>query len=66
MENGDLISLRNRNYTGQAMHYARNIESLSRNHFCCGKAVSITYSERVCICALVIRHAKRIFSTSYV
>jgi hypothetical protein len=36
----------------------RNTESRSRNHCCCGKAISITYSECVSA-ALVIRHAKR-------
>jgi len=29
-----------------------NIEARSRNHFCCGKAISITYSECVCVCSL--------------
>jgi hypothetical protein len=38
--------------------YKRNIEAHSCNHFCCGKAISITYSERVSV-ALVIQHAKR-------
>jgi hypothetical protein len=31
----------------------------SRNHYCCGKAVSITHSEGVFV-ALVIQHAKHI------
>jgi hypothetical protein len=30
--------------------YKRNIEARSRNHFCCGKAASITYS--LCVCSL--------------
>jgi hypothetical protein len=38
--------------------YKRNIEARSRNHCCRGKAVNITYSERVSV-ALVIQHAKR-------
>ena len=36
----------------------RNVEARSRNHYCRGKAMSITYSECVSV-ALVIRHAKR-------
>jgi hypothetical protein len=40
--------------------YKRNNEARSRNHCCCGKAISITYSECLCVCvALVIQHAKR-------
>jgi hypothetical protein len=38
--------------------YKRNNEARSRNHWCCGKAVSVTYSECVSV-ALVIQHAKR-------
>jgi len=38
--------------------YTRNIEARSRNHFCCGKAASITYSECVSV-ALVFQHAER-------
>jgi hypothetical protein len=30
--------------------YKRNIEARSRNHCCCGKAISITYCE--CVCSL--------------
>jgi hypothetical protein len=41
------------------MYVQRNIEARSRNHCCCGKAISITYSECVFILALVIQHAKR-------
>jgi hypothetical protein len=35
--------------TRQAMHIKRNIEARSHNHFCSGKAISITYSECVCL-----------------
>jgi hypothetical protein len=38
--------------------YKCNIEALSRNHCCHGKAISITSSECVSV-ALVIQHAKR-------
>jgi hypothetical protein len=38
--------------------YARNVEARSRNHFCNGRAVSITYSECVFV-ALAIQHAVR-------
>jgi hypothetical protein len=38
--------------------YKRNIEARLRNHFCCGKAKSIKYSECASV-ALVIQHAKR-------
>ena len=41
------------------MYVERNIEVRSRNHCCRGKAIRVTYSERVSV-ALVIRHAKRI------
>ena len=53
-----ICTMASRYFTGQAMHVWRNIEALSRNHCCFGKAVSITYSECVCI-ALVIQHPKR-------
>jgi hypothetical protein len=46
------------NITRQAMHVQRNIEKRSRNYFCRGKAISITYSECVSV-ALVIRDTKR-------
>jgi len=36
----------------------RNTEARSRNHCCCGKAVSTAYSECVSV-ALVNQHAKR-------
>jgi len=39
------------------MYVQRNKEEYSRNHYCCGKAINITYSERVSV-ALVIQHAK--------
>jgi hypothetical protein len=38
--------------------YKRNIEARSCNDFCCGKAISITYSECVPV-ALIMQHAKR-------
>ena len=37
------------------------IEARSRNHSCCGKAMSIIHSECVSV-ALVIHHAKRLSS----
>jgi uncharacterized membrane protein YwzB len=40
------------------MYVLRNTEGRSRNHYCCGKAISITYCECVSV-ALVIQHAKR-------
>jgi hypothetical protein len=37
-----------------------NIEGRSRNHYCRGKAITITYSYSECVSvALVIQHAKR-------
>ena len=39
--------------------YTRNIEACSRNHCCCGKAVSISYSECVFV-DLGFRHSMRI------
>ena len=44
------------------MYVQRNIEARSRNHCCCGKAVSIPYSVCVSV-ALVIEHAKRMRRT---
>ena len=38
--------------------YNRNIVARFRNHCCSGKAISITYSERVFV-ALIIHHAMR-------
>ena len=38
--------------------YKRNIEARSSNGFCCGKAISIAYSECVTV-ALIMKHAKR-------
>jgi hypothetical protein len=38
--------------------YKRNIEARSRNHFCRGREISITYYKSVSV-ALVIQHAKR-------
>ena len=40
------------------MYLQRNIEARSRNHCCHGKAVSVTYSECVCV-ALVIQYVTR-------
>ena len=40
------------------MYVQLDTEALSRNHCCCGKATSITYSECVFV-ALVIQHAER-------
>ena len=40
------------------MYVQRNIEASLRNHRCCGKAISITYSETVFV-VLVIQHAER-------
>jgi hypothetical protein len=45
----------------QNTNKTRNIEARSRNHCCHGKAVSITYSECVCV-ALVFQHAKHMRS----
>jgi hypothetical protein len=42
----------------------RNNEARSRNHCCRGKAKSVTHYEYV-FTAPVIRHANRIFSSSY-
>jgi hypothetical protein len=41
------------------MYVYYNIEALSRNHYCSGKAISITYSERGFV-ALGIQHAMRV------
>jgi hypothetical protein len=40
------------------MYVELNIGERSRNHCCCGKAISISYCECVSV-ALVIQHAKR-------
>jgi len=42
----------------QAMFVFRNIQAYSPNHCCYGKAVNISYSERVFV-ALVSQHEKR-------
>jgi len=44
------------NVTRQAVHACRNIEALSCNYYCSGKAIIITYYECVFV-ALVIQHA---------
>jgi hypothetical protein len=44
-------------HTRQAMHVQYNVEEHSHNHCCCGKAISIMYSECVSV-ALAIQHAK--------
>ena len=44
--------------TRQAMYVQRNTEARSCNHWCCGKAISITYSESVFV-ALGIERAMR-------
>jgi len=42
------------------MYVSRNIEALSCNHCCCGKAMSITLLECVCVClAIGIQHVMR-------
>jgi hypothetical protein len=46
------------NVTRHTIKVQRNIEARSCNHCCCGKAVTVTYSECVTV-ALVIQHAKR-------
>ena len=38
--------------------YERNIETRSRNHWCCRKAISIKYCECVSV-ASAVQHAKR-------
>ena len=38
--------------------YERNVEARSRDHFCCGKSISISISECVSV-ALAIKHARR-------
>jgi len=44
----------------QTIHLLRDIEARSRNYFCRGKAISITYSEcRPVSVALIIQHAMR-------
>jgi hypothetical protein len=42
----------------------RNIEARSRNHYCSGKAISITHSEYVFL-ALGIRHVMRVRHVIY-
>ena len=47
--------------TGNIRKYKCNIEARSRNKFCGGKAISITYSKYVPV-VLVVQHAKRMRS----
>ena len=42
----------------QEIYVRRNIQELSCNHCCCGKAISITYSQCVSV-ALGTQHAMR-------
>ena len=42
--------------TRQAMHVKSNIQTRSRNHYCRGKSINITYSNSVFV-ALGIQHA---------
>jgi hypothetical protein len=42
----------------QVIYVQCNTEARLRNHSCCGKAITITYSECVSV-GLIIRHAKR-------
>jgi hypothetical protein len=60
---GDIVGVyyENLNRTGSALY--RNTEARSPNHFCDAKAV--LYSICVCVLALVIRHAQRIFSAQH-
>ena len=39
--------------------YKHNIEERSRDHFCCGESITISFSECVSV-ALVIKYAKRL------
>jgi hypothetical protein len=48
-------------YARQAMYKEQNTDARSRNHFCRGKARSITYSECVSV-VLVVHHEKRMRS----
>jgi hypothetical protein len=46
------------------MYLQRDTEARSWNHYCCGKAISITYSACVCVCvALVTKHTMRMRRT---
>jgi hypothetical protein len=42
----------------KTVYVQRNTEALSCNHYCCGKAINITYSECMSV-AVGIQHAKR-------
>jgi len=54
------IRRRESRLTVHSMYGPSNIQKRSYNHFCSGKAISITYSECVSV-ALVIQHVKRTF-----
>ena len=47
-----------KNLTRQVMYVERNTEERLHNNYCNGKAISITYSERVFV-DFVIQHAMR-------
>jgi hypothetical protein len=57
---GDTHCITNSFYNN-TIYVQRNIQVRSHNYYCCGKAISITYSECVSV-ALVIQHAKRLRS----
>jgi hypothetical protein len=48
----------------ESVQNTRNFQLRSSNHCCCGKAISITYSECVSV-ALAIQHAKRMRCTIF-
>jgi hypothetical protein len=52
------------NSHNNAIYLYSNNEVRSGNHFCSGKAISITYSEYVSVLAFLIRHINRMCSPS--
>ena len=67
LKSGTVPYIRKSQFGGKRMHYenkagnvymCRNIEARSRNNYCRGQGISITYCECVYV-ALVIQHAKR-------
>ena len=48
--------------TRQAIYLYRNNERRSRNHCCCGEAISVTHFEYLSV-AVFIQHAKRLRDT---